>query len=58
MDITSGVTSFLTLFNAFWTNLIGITFIINGISFRIIDISIGILIGCVGIWVIRKIFYD
>lgn len=57
-DLQNATSSFMSIFNAIWGFLIEQTFNLFGIPLTIPGITVGIWLGCIGMWMLRKIIYD
>ena len=57
-DLQSGASGFWYIFNAIWCFLIDTSFNLFGVPLTIPGITVGIILGCIGMWIIRKSIYD
>lgn len=49
---------FMAIFALIWHWITHTSFSLFGIPLTIWDITVGIWLGCIGMWVLRKIIYD
>lgn len=57
-DISFGIVSFMNIFQFIWNFIVNTKFTFGTISVSIFDITVGIWLGCIGVWIIRKGLID